>query len=141
MEVVRGAVNNWTFLGPVVLAFHQEGELEPARWKAFIEDLKTHTFTHCFGGAWGAVQLTSVQRREVTEQLKGVPSALVTNHAVARGIVTAVGWLGMTVRGFGWDKVDEAAQYLSPPEVDYKALAAAFVQLRDASLPFGRGGQ
>ena len=140
-EIIQGAVFNWTFCGPVLVAFQVDGITEPDRFALFIEELTgRENVGYCLGGAWGAAKLTSRQRRQVTEILKGVPTAVVVNHSVARGVLTAMGWLGLNVKGFAWGAVEKAAAFLRLPPDLAKESIATYRDLVTQSLPPGHPG-
>ena len=139
-NIVRGATNNWTFIGTVGLVFHTDTELDDERWRDYIKELEGSGVTHLLGGAWGAASLTSVQRGQLSKALSGVPAAVVVNHAVARGILTAVSWLGLKVKPFTWIDVEGAVKFLKlPPELTQEVVVG-YKKLVRESLPAGHPG-
>ncbi len=129
----RGATNNWVFLGPLVISFNQVGRLNPARWTQFLDEVKAGNCTHCLGTGLGAIEVNSVQRREAASVLKDMKVAVVSDHVVSRGIVTALGWLGLDIKSFSWEQVEAAAGFLEVPELAHREIVIAAVDLRDKS--------
>lgn len=92
-------------------------------------------FAYCIGTGLGAIEVNSVQRRDASRELKGKRVVVVVDHAVARGIVTALSWLGLSIKAYDWNKLDEAVKFLElPGEMNQKQVMQAVLDLRDASL-------
>jgi hypothetical protein len=93
-----------------------------------MSDLRTYPWNVCLGASLGAVELTSVQRSQLTEVLKGKRIAGLTENAVARGVITALSWFGLQIRAWSWNKTSEAFDYLELPEAQ-RATALELLQL------------
>ena len=67
--------------------------------------------------SWGGGP-TMKQRRELDEAVKHHLGkvAVVTGSRVARGIVKAISWTGKDIRGFGFDRINDAFTYLDISE-------------------------
>jgi hypothetical protein len=66
----------------------------------------------------GSGGVTAAQRvRLVRSHLVKVPTALLTDSAVVRGMMTAINWLGGAVRPFGLQQLSQAFEFLAiePP--------------------------
>jgi hypothetical protein len=55
------------------------------------------------------------ERLVALPQVTASPFAVVTSSAVARGIVTALSWLGQSVKAFSPAKIDDALHHLEVP--------------------------
>jgi hypothetical protein len=102
----------------VVIGVHTEQAPSNSEWDGWIElcakrapnRLGFLIFTD--GGGPSSVQRSKLSR---IPELKTIPSAVVTSSAVARGIVTAVSWLGTKVRAFAPVNLRDALAYLRVP--------------------------
>jgi len=121
------------FLGPLVISFNQAGHLSQDRWDQFIAEIEERPVTHCLGTGLGAIEVNSVQRRQAAAALRGLKVAVVSDHAVSRGIVTALGWLGLDIKSFSWGALEEAVRFLDVPGLSVEEIAQAAIELRDAS--------
>ena len=86
----------------VLISLTQSGPISDARWKQFLDDFRSSGVQYVLGTSVGSVDVNSVQRKSVAELLKGKRIAVVTDHRIARGIVTALGWLGLDIKSFDW---------------------------------------
>ncbi len=61
------------------------------------------------------------------------PTAVISNMSlVARSVLTAIGWLGGSVRGFTPDRFDDACNYLAVSPAQRTQIHEAIAQLRSA---------
>jgi hypothetical protein len=135
VSIVRGSPVNWVFKGPVLISFNQPGAVPPERWAAFVRSMTTTQFNYCIGTGLGAIEVNSLQRKDASKALKGKRVVVVVDHAVARGIVTALSWLGLSIKGYDWDRLDDAVKFLElPSSVNHNEVVQAVLDLRDASL-------
>lgn len=88
---------------------------------SFIDGLShevdTYDVTRILALAQGRVKMTSVQRRRVAETFKGLKVAGIADDAFTRGVITAISWLGLNIKGFAPDRLDLAMDYLDIEEV------------------------
>ncbi len=131
MSIDSGAANSWVFIGPLVISFNQPGQLDPARWEQFVEEIKQRPITHCLGTGIGAIEVNSVQRRQAASALRDKKVAVVSDHVVSRGIVTALGWLGLDIKSFDWSHVEDAATFLDVPTLTNEQIVNAALDLRE----------
>lgn len=96
----------------VLISLTQSGPISDARWKQFLDDFRSSGVQYVLGTSVGSVDVNSVQRKSVAELLKGKRIAVVTDHRIARGIVTALGWLGLDIKSFDWPSLTQAVDYL-----------------------------
>lgn len=128
----RGAhtPQSWAFIGDrVLISLTQAGSISEARWKQFLDDFRASGVTHVLGTSVGSVDVNSVQRKSVSELLKGKRIAVVTDHRIARGIVTALGWLGLDIKSFDWPSLSTAVDYLGVPGLATKDIVEVVAKL------------
>lgn len=125
MRASRGTPFNWVFVDDVFIAFLQSGQIPDDLWQEMTTELKTRNCTRCLGSSIGAIDVTSVQRSEIVHLFKGKRCGVLTNHAVARGVATALGWLGMQIRAWSWADLPKALEYL---DIDTQGKLAADVE-------------
>ncbi|NVB42946.1 hypothetical protein G6O69_34310 [Pseudenhygromyxa sp. WMMC2535] len=124
----------WAFMGPVMLTCGASGDMPPRRFDEWITAMETHDFEYVLGSTIGATSISGMQRRRVVEALKHRrKTVVIIDSRVMRGILTALGWLGLKVRSFSWDALDEAEAYLDVPGFDKGALVDALWTLRQAT--------
>lgn len=118
-SIVRGASLSWISKKPLVISLSLPGPVPADRWAAFIRTLREVDPPVVIGLGLGAVEVNTSQRKEVSNMLKTKRSVVVVDHPIARGITTALSWLGMPLRGFSWKNVREAVKHLNPPDLDH----------------------
>ncbi len=129
-----GATICWVIEGDLAVIFVAKGE--PIRddiFGKFIRDLKTHNWTKGLGGTVGSIELTSVQRSQLADALKGKRIIGLTDNAVARGIATALGWFGLQTRACSWKNIDQAIDYLELNPQQAATVLALLQELREKS--------
>lgn len=117
-SIVRGASLSWVYKKPLVISLSLPGPVPASRWNAFIKTLHVTDPEVVIGLGVGAVEVNTVQRREVSSVLKKKKSVVIVDHPIARGITTALSWLGMPLRGFSWKQVHEAAKHANVPGLE-----------------------
>lgn len=81
-------------------------------WDRFVSDILRKTTQRMLGIGIGAISVNSRQRRKLVQAMHDKRVAAVLGSSVARGIATALGWMGLKIRGFGWDDIAGAFEYL-----------------------------
>ena len=129
---MKKALFKWTELGNLMVGYSTEGQIPDDVWRRFIHDLKTKSFTKYLGASVGYLEVTSIQRKQVAEALKGksVSLAVVTDEKLVRGIVTAASWLGINVKSFSWAEMNDAFNYLGVPSYLQGRATDAIEELR-----------
>lgn len=107
----------WAVVDDVVVSLTQEGEIPDAIWDQFTADAASEPVKNHFGCAIGNVSINSVQRKKVVEAMKGVANTTVIESTIARGIVTAVSWLGLNIKSYPWKEFDRAVEQVSSSSV------------------------
>jgi hypothetical protein len=108
------------------------GEIPEGEVLKFIEVMKTERYTAYLSGVIGRVSSSSTQRKAMAEILKSrnVSTAVVTDQAIVRGIVTAIGWLGANMRAFSWTETTAALEYLTVPAIQRDRVLDRLAQMR-----------
>jgi hypothetical protein len=116
------SMHKWVELDRLMVAYSTEGQVPDDVWQSFVKDLKTRPINKYLGVSVGQFEVTSVQRKQIADALKGrgIALAIVTDERLVRGIVTAASWLGVNVKSFSWAEIHDALDHLqvSPHEHD-----------------------
>ncbi len=108
------------FSNSTCVLVHTHESPKPDEWEEFVRELegkmhravlKTERLLVFTDGA----SLDVKQRGDMQRVTKaGLKIAVLTESRVVRGVITALGWFGATIRGFGHAEVDEALGWLVP---------------------------
>lgn len=114
--------HTWVVAADVIISLTQEGDISDELWQQFCADAVSPGVTCHLGVAVGNPSISSVQRRASVDALKNKQVTAVMNSNIARGVVTAVGWLGLDIKGFAWKEIDTGlgrvkSSKLSQPEL------------------------
>ncbi|HLT38655.1 MAG TPA: hypothetical protein VK034_20345, partial [Enhygromyxa sp.] len=107
----------WVVVGDMVISATQEGFVPEHVWIPFVADLSAPTTKRVLGLAIGSITIHSKQRRSAAQAMHDKRVAAVVGSSVARGIATALGWMGLKLRAFDWDNLEGALSYLEPPNL------------------------
>lgn len=115
-----------------VLLVHGSDPPGDAEWQEYVEALRDLERRK----GVGVVVLTdgvgpnALQRKMITEF--SMRSAVVTSSRVARGMVTALGWIGVAIKAFAPEQFVDALAALDVPEASYTSMMqkAAAMRLR-----------
>ncbi|MCA9681723.1 MAG: hypothetical protein KC457_05975 [Myxococcales bacterium] len=130
----------WAYLGPVMMTCGEAGDMPVDRFDEWISDLGRHQFDYVLGSTIGPTAISGNQRRRVVEALKGKKVVVIIDNRVMRGILTALGWLGLQLRSFEWSELESAAKYLDVPGLEPQQLVDALWSLREATTGERRPG-
>lgn len=115
-------VHSWVVIDDLAISITRPGASQDSIWHSFVQDLSAKRVTRLLATSVGTVQVNSVQRKIVADMLKSrnIRVAAVTDDRIARGLLTAVIWLGASIKPFPWAQLREAITYLDvpPPGVD-----------------------
>src|SRR5262245_61309069 len=102
----------WCSFGRVYLLVHAPGIPRDEDWNEFIKDVTTTVLPGIVVVA-GTSKLSPSQRIDVQRwfEKNGVKGSVVTDSAVARGVVTALGWFKVKLRAFSTRDVEHAFEY------------------------------
>jgi hypothetical protein len=126
---IMGRQQQWVIVGDILVSY---GGITDDNWDEFIKDLKTPAVMKYLGVTLGAVEVSSVHRKEIFETTKsrGTKVGVVTDERVVRGIVTAASWMGVNVKAFSWEDLRKAAQYLGAEDMQEQQVVDAVNRLR-----------
>lgn len=128
--------HTWLVVDDLIISLTQEGRIEDELWNKFCSDAMTPGVTCHLGVAIGNPTISSVQRRASVDALKNKQVTAIMNSNIARGVVTAVGWLGLDIRGFAWKELDTALQRVKSTTLsaaEIKKLLEALLKRSKAS--------
>lgn len=126
------AVLEWAIMGDLAVMFSSDGDVPAASWQKYLAELKANRVTKILSLTPGHTSLTSVQRKEAADIAKaqGIVAAVVTDDRLVRGMLTALSWLGVNVKGFSWDEIKEALHYMGVSPVYHERVIATADQLK-----------
>ncbi|MFO7565941.1 MAG: hypothetical protein R6X02_25080 [Enhygromyxa sp.] len=110
--------HTWLVGEDFVLCLTQEGVIPDPLWDEFLDAVRPPHIKAIMGMTIGALTVHTNQRRRAVEAFAGKRLSAVLETSVARGIATAMGWLGLNIKGFGWREVVKAIEYLDRPSLD-----------------------
>ncbi|WP_106392105.1 hypothetical protein [Enhygromyxa salina] len=113
----------------VIISLTQEGPVPDENWDHFVEDILRDSTHRMLGIGIGSINVHSRQRRKLVQAMHDKRIAAVLGSSVARGIATALGWMGLKIRGFGWNDIDTAFEYLGSEHIDIEAGVGLVSQL------------
>lgn len=121
----------WEWFGGVLIVMTKEGELTIEAFNALISDVRSHEVSTVLAISEGSVQATSVQRSEMSKVFKGVRIISVFDgSALTRGVITALGWLGMKIRAYSWKDLDQAILEIDPSNESRVAIKTIIERLQ-----------
>jgi hypothetical protein len=128
--------HTWVVAGDLVISLTQEGVIPDEHWDRFVDDINRRTTQRMLGIGIGAISVNTRQRRKLVQAMSDKKVAAVLGSSVARGIATALGWMGLKIRAFGWNSLPEAFEYLDSPDLGPEAGVEVVVELmRRAGAP------
>jgi hypothetical protein len=106
----------FTILGDTLLVVHGPMDPEPEEWRELMAASRStaQSYRRCLVLA-GGVTLKAKQRSELADLVNtnGCRVAVLIDSAIARGMVTALGWVtGNKYRAFAMGAIDDAMAYL-----------------------------
>jgi hypothetical protein len=110
--------HTWLVGEDFVICLTQEGAISDELWEEFLETVRPPRIKAIMGMTIGVLTVGTHQRRRAVEAFAGKRLSAILETSVARGIATAMGWLGLSIKGFGWRDVVNAIEYLDRPELD-----------------------
>jgi hypothetical protein len=101
---------SWEIVARVFVGHATDGKIEEAVYDKFVEDLRTKDYGVYLATTSGSAELSSVQRKAASDALaeRKIPTFVVSDSRMVRGIVTAASWLGVNVKSFSWANILEA---------------------------------
>lgn len=128
--------HTWATNGEVLVCLTQPGDIPSEHWDKFLADVRAPGVKGVLGLSIGSVAVNSLQRKSLSEATKGKVLVAVLENRVTRGIITALGWIGLTIRAYGWDKLDDSYKYLRSEGLDTEGLPEVTAKLmKDSQAP------
>lgn len=124
----------WTMVTDVMVSFASPGLITQESYERWIKDFSTKKFSRYLVTTVGIVQLTSIQRKGVADVLRSrkIDVAVVTDEMLVRGLVTAISWMGVSIKAFPWSEMRAAARHLRVSALLEERLVEAVLLLRSA---------
>jgi hypothetical protein len=129
--------HQWCRVGDVVVSFTGPGEINDLLWGRYVEALAADGVRVALAmTADDAAGLSATQRKVASDalQTRGRSAVAVTNSRITRGVITAASWLGVKVRGFSWDQLEEAIRYTAEDSEVQQQLRALAAHYRDIDV-------
>jgi hypothetical protein len=116
---------SWKLLGGTLLIVHANASPSEQEWEALTR-AGTEWGTRIRRAlVFGDVPLTVKQRRQIAEVVRTARSqavAVVTSSAMARMMITSIGWATGIHKAFDMEQVEEALDYLNVGPADRREL-------------------
>lgn len=125
---------NWAIMGKLLVSCF-DGDIPKDRFKQYLQMLDTHRPSYIFNLSLGSGSVDSVQRKEAAGIVKAIEPkiAVVVDSAISRGVLTALGWLGVNIKAFGPGDERKALEYLNAPGVRHEDILDVLAKLREGS--------
>ena len=111
---MKQSTYKWDIFDDILMGFATPGRIPTEVWDAFIDDLRTKPIAKYLGTSFGAVEANSIQRKQISDIFtsRKMLVAVVTDDSLVRGLITAVGWFGVNIKGFSWAELRGALRHL-----------------------------
>jgi hypothetical protein len=125
----------WVMVGDLVVSLATPGNVPQDALDRFLQDINAKQTKKYLAAVVGAAQLNGIQRKQVSEVYRrlGLQVAVLADEMLTRGIVTALGWLGVNIKAFSWRDIRAALQYLGIDEKSEAQILQAVSRLREKS--------
>lgn len=128
-------VQSWGFVGDLLITFSVEGQIPDTRMITLYEEMRSAKPKAVLGLSVRRVTLTSLQRKRAKEEFSGFSkNVVVLDDPITRGIITAVGWLGLNVKSFAWSGLREACEHVAPSGLNGDQVSQALEEIRRQHL-------
>jgi len=104
----------WAHTQSLSIVILRPGEIARPRWDGFVRSFEQSVTTRLLLFVLGAVDVAPNQRRALTRAIGERRVAAVVDSMVGRGLVTALGWSGVSIESFPISAVREAIGALDP---------------------------
>lgn len=118
-------------VGDTMILAHAKTEPADEEWRAYVEALRAHSVKRILVLTDGEGP-NARQRKHMLERLgaNAQRTAVVTPSMAARGIVTAVAWLGTDIRAFAPDETAAALEFLGLTRFEAEAVLRSALRVR-----------
>jgi hypothetical protein len=132
IEQVSNSVS-WAYSGDVLIAFNRPEPIPDELFEEFVSSVNRQAPAKLLATSIGPAAIASHQRKRFAELFRHTKVATISDHRITRGIITAMGWLGLQIRAFGWDRLREGIEYLEPQGGQPAEIQALTLKLREKS--------
>jgi hypothetical protein len=131
-----GEAHRWQIIGDLLVSFTSSGVISDETWGQFAADIRNPQVTRLLSSTMGDIDVTSTQRKLAADsaRTRKMPVAVVADSKVVRGMVTAVSWLGVDIKSFGWDELPQAMTFLKVSSATEKRAIEVVRRFRVESL-------
>jgi hypothetical protein len=133
IEQVSSSVS-WAYCGDLLIAFNRPEPIPDDLFETFVRSVSRKAPTKLLATSTGPASIAGHQRKRFAELFRHCKVSAVSDHRVTRGIITAMGWLGLQIRAASWDNLREAIDYLEPNGTTAADVQALTLKLRDKSM-------
>ena len=125
----------WVTVGNLVVSLATPGNVPQDSVDGILRDINDKQIKKYLATVIGASQLNGLQRKQFSDvsQRLGLQVAVVADEVLTRGIVTALGWLGMNIKSFSWKDIRLGLQYLEVGKTFEDRAIEAVSRLREGS--------
>lgn len=122
---------SWETVDSCLVTMSIPGPVDKATWQAYIDDLRQPQLESVFSLVSGAATIDAVQRKQAANTVseRGLRVIVVTDNRLTRGVLTAISWLGASIRSYSWMEIERAFEGLAmDPEAErrIREIAEAF---------------
>jgi hypothetical protein len=126
---------SWVFADKLMITFSGEGTVTDIRLDELVKEALANKIEFVLGTGIGRGSMSSTQRKKSAEVFRGLTRiATVYDDRLTRGIVTALGWLGLNIRSYDWTDLTAAIDYLNVPGLDKEDISRFALRLRDDAI-------
>ncbi|MFO0593387.1 MAG: STAS/SEC14 domain-containing protein [Polyangiaceae bacterium] len=129
--------HKWVVIDDLMISLTVPGRAPDSVWADCAKELTSKRITRYLAMGIGELDVTSVQRKMVSEACisRGIEVAVLTDEGLVRGLVTAVGWLGVKIKAFPFSKLDEALAHLKLTKSMTEEATRAVVRMKMSYQP------
>ena len=126
----------WAVVEDLLITLNRPGTLTDQRLDELLTERNQKNFNWALGLSIGQVTLNSVQRKRSVDAFSNLTRvAVIVEDRLTRGIVTALGWLGLgNMKSFLWEDLEKAVEYLAVPNVPAATIVEAATRLQHLGL-------
>jgi hypothetical protein len=127
----------WAVSGNLLIQLALTGDVPPPRFEEYLKVLSTRDITHILSIARGSSSINSVQRKKGADiaRDRNIKIAVVLDNAITRGLVTAFSWLGIPMKSYRPENLDEAIDYLAAPNINKAHVLEILAHLESVTAP------
>ncbi len=115
-EPGRNQRHTWVVLDDMAICFTTAGDISDDVWTRFTNDVRPKNIKAILGLSYETAVPSSTQRKQTASAIDGKMLSAVLQSTVTRGVLTALGWLGLNLRvkAYSWKELDLAIERTAP---------------------------